>query len=587
MKILLASLNAKYIHTNLALRYLYEYADIYKQYIDIKEYTINHDVDYIYSEMMRGEYDVICFSCYIWNISKVMSLAANIKKVRTETVIVLGGPEVSYDSKAFLEKHSFVDYLIRGEGEKTFTELLDFLVHGKGNIDDIKGLSFISGNKIIETVSREPISDMDELPFPYKSFLPLKDKIIYYETSRGCPFYCTYCLSSIERSVRYFSLERVKKDLDLFIEEGVPQVKLVDRTFNLMPDRCLEIMRYIQEKDKGITNFHFEMNGDLLDDEMLTFLRSVRKGMFQFEIGVQSTCEESLDAVKRKMNFEKLKENVQSLESYGNIHIHLDLIAGLPYESYETFKKSFNDVYALKPHNLQLGFLKLLKGSPLRNDCLKHEYIFREEEPYEVLSNKYLSADELIKLKMIEDILEKYYNRPGFRGSLHYISENYNGRYFAFFEGFTSYWYKNEYQHISHSKEALYEILLSYYREKERNNTEIFEEILLYDKLRITFRQRREDDENISLKIHEVLHDTEFRNYFMPHYNNLKAKEVKKNLGHQLFHYNIHEYVYENKELEPKMNLCLFDYGNKDVFGQAAVYCIDDINILMEDNQID
>lgn len=580
-------MNAKYIHTNLALRYLYEYADIYKQYIDIKEYTINHDVDHIYGEIMRGEYDIICFSCYIWNISKVMSLAANIKKVKKETVIVLGGPEVSYDSKAFLEKHSFVDYMIRGEGEKTFTELLDFLVQGKGNINDIMGLSFIAGNEIIETGSREPISDLDELPFPYNSFLPLKDKIIYYETSRGCPFYCTYCLSSVERSVRYFSPERVKKDLDFFIEKEVPQVKFVDRTFNLKPDRCLEIMRYIQEKDNGITNFHFEMNGDLLDDEMLTFLKSVRKGLFQFEIGVQSTCEESLDAVKRKMNFEKFKENVQRLVSYGNIHIHLDLIAGLPYESYETFKKSFNDVYALKPHNLQLGFLKLLKGSPLRNDYLKHGYIFREEEPYEVLSNKYLSADELIKLKMIEDILEKYNNRPGFRGALRYILENYDGRYFTFFERFTSYWYKNEYQHISHSKEALYEILLSYFKEKERDNTEIFEEILLYDKLRITFRQRREDDENINLKIHEILHDADFRNSFMPHYNNLKAKEVKKNLGHRLFHYNIHEYVHKNKKLEPKMNLCLFDYGNKDVFGQAAVYCIDDINLFMEDNQID
>ncbi len=570
MKILLTSLNSKYIQTNLALRYLYESAYEYQKYIQLKEFTINQEEHYIYNEIIRGGYDVICFSVYIWNIDKVMDLISNIKKVK-DAIIVLGGPEVSFDSEELMMKHPYIDYIIRGEGEATFYNFLSWLISKKGHRDEIKGITFLSGNYPVSTPDNVPVQNLDDLPFPYRHFAFEKNRIIYYETSRGCCFNCSYCLSSVDKGIRYFSLNRVKEELTYFIEKEAPQVKFVDRTFNANPARCLEIIKYIKRRDTGKTNFHLEINGDLLNQEIIEELRDVRKGLFQFEIGVQSTCKESIDAVGRKTDFDELCRNVQMIRDFDNINLHLDLIAGLPFEDYNTFKKSFNDVFALKPHNLQLGFLKLLKGSRIRRESADHFYCFQEKAPYEVLSNKYISALELINLKMIEDILDKYYNRPGFKGTLKFLTDKYYHDPFSFFEEFAKYWRQKGHHHISHSRISLYLIISEFFYDKGFSDSIVFSELLLYDRMLISASESATNDINKS-KIHDILHNENFRSTYIPQYQHLKVKEIKKFLGCKMFEYNIHEYVTQNKKIICEKNLCFFDYCDKNIEGLASVY---------------
>lgn len=483
MKILLTTLNSKYVHSNLALKYLYASAEKSRNSIDILEFTINNDEDYIFTELLRKSYDVICFSCYIWNVDKTLCLAENLKKARPDLKILLGGPEVSYDVIPFMSQHKFIDFIISGEGEASFSELAENLLADTREFEKIRGLTYRLDGKIYVNPPA-PLLQFESVPFPYLSLVCEEDKVMYYESSRGCPFQCSYCLSSVDRRVRTLSLERVKSDLSYFIYKKVRQVKFIDRTFNWDRGRCCEIMKYLMSSDNGETNFHFELCGDLLDEELLQLLSAARPGLFQFEIGVQSTNESALHACSRKSNFPKLAENVKRLVEMGNIHIHLDLIAGLPHEDYESFRKSFNDVYDLKGHHLQLGFLKLIKGAPIRNQIEEHEYVYRGQAPYEIISNKYISALALVRLKKIENILDLYYNRKGFQRTLDYAAANLAESPFDFYEELSDYYYLKGFQHKSHKKEDLYRIFLLYAGWKERfipNIKESIKELLVLD----------------------------------------------------------------------------------------------------------
>ena len=476
MKILLTTLNSKYVHSNLALKYLYASAEKSRCSIDIQEFTINNEEDYIFTELLRKDYDVICFSCYIWNVERILYLAENLKKARPEIKILLGGPEVSFDVIPFMSQHKFIDFIISGEGEASFAGLVEALLSDEREFEKIQGLTYRQNGKIYVNQAAPPLQ-FESVPFPYLSLVCEEDKILYYESSRGCPYQCSYCLSSLERKVRALSMERVKSDLSYFIYKRVRQVKFIDRTFNWNPKRCLEIMRYLILSDNGTTNFHFELCGDLIDEEMIRLLGAARPGLFQFEIGVQSTNERSLRACNRSADFQKLAENVKRLREPDNIHLHLDLIAGLPYEDYPSFRKSFNDVYSLKGHQLQLGFLKLIKGAPIRDQAEEHGYVCRSKPPYEIISSKYISADALIRLKKIENLLDLYYNRGGFRRTLEFAAESSAETPFDFFEELADYYYLKGFQHKSHKKEDLYRIFYLYAGWKERFVPEIREKI--------------------------------------------------------------------------------------------------------------
>lgn len=483
MKILLTTLNSKYVHSNLALKYLYASAEKSRNSIDIQEFTINSEEDYIFTELLRKSYDVICFSCYIWNVDKTLCLAENLKKARPELKILLGGPEVSFDVIPFMSEHKYIDFIISGEGEAPFSELAETLLADTREFEKIRGLTYRMEGKIYVNPPAPPLH-FESVPFPYLNLVCEEDKIMYYESSRGCPFQCSFCLSSVEHKVRTLSMERVKSDLSYFIYKKVRQVKFVDRTFNWDKKRSYEIMRYLIACDNGETNFHFELCGDLLDEDLLRLLAEARPGLFQFEIGVQSTNESALRACNRKSDFAKLAENVRRLMDMGNIHIHLDLIAGLPHEDYTSFRKSFNDVYALKAHQLQLGFLKLIKGAPIREQIEEHGYVYRAQAPYEIISSKYISAPALIRLKKIENLLELYYNRGGFRRTLDYAVENLAETPFDFYEELADYYYLKGFQHKSHKKEDLYRIFYLYAGWKERfmpNTKNTIKELLLLD----------------------------------------------------------------------------------------------------------
>ncbi len=467
MKILLTTLNSKYVHSNLGLKYLYASAEKSRNFIDIQEFTINNEEDYIFTELMRKSYDAVCFSCYIWNVDRTLYLAENLKKARPEVKILLGGPEVSFNAAAFMSQHKFIDFLISGEGEAAFSQWAEMFLSETREYEKIPGLTYRLEGKIYVNPAAPPLQ-FESIPFPYLSLVCEEDKIMYYESSRGGPFQCSYCLSSLERKMRALSMERVRSDLSYFIYKRVKQVKFIDRTFNWDKRRSYEIMKYLISSDNGTTNFHFELCGDIIDGELLRLLETARPGLFQFEIGVQTTNEKALAACNRKSDFPKLAENVRRLVEMGNIHIHLDLIAGLPHEDYQSFRKSFNDVYSLKGHALQLGFLKLIKGTPLREQAEEHGYIYRAQAPYEVISNKYMSALTLVRLKKIENLLELYYNRGGFQRTIGYAAENLAETPFDFYEELADYYYLKGFQHKSHKKEDLYRIFLMYAGWKER-----------------------------------------------------------------------------------------------------------------------
>ena len=487
MKILLTTLNAKYIHSNLAIKYLYAASGEARDSIELREFTINQENDLIYAELMRCETDLIGFSCYIWNIERILELADTIKKASPETKILLGGPEVTYRAEQILHENPSVDMILTGEGEEAFPKLLRVLFEeaGEGSkfqqetdanaISDferalglygIDGLAFRKEDTVIVNSSSEAV-DFEKVPFPYLYLSCDADKIIYYESSRGCPFRCIYCLSSLEKDVRPLPLDRVKQDLRYFLYKGIRQVKLVDRTFNYDKERAAEIFRFLMDADNKTTNFHFELCGELLDEEMIDLLAGARPGLFQFEIGVQTTNPETLKAVRRTSDFRKLSSNVKRIRAKDNIHLHLDLIAGLPYEGIEAFRKSFNDVYSLRPHVLQLGFLKLLPGTPIRRHADEYGYLYRDKAPYEVIANRFISAKELVRLKMIETVLDRFYNRGGFSETLEFAGEELSMSPFDFYEEFAIFYYKKGFQISPQSKENLYRVLAEYGRWKD------------------------------------------------------------------------------------------------------------------------
>lgn len=529
MKIVLAALNAKYVHSNLAVHVLstytkkelkktYESENCFEQQnitalpeLVVREYTINHNLDTILQSLYQEKAAVVAFSCYIWNISEVLTIAKELHKVSPETRIWLGGPEVSYDSAQMLEKNPCVEGIIRGEGELTFYELVkcwqeagiptgenvSLSVEGKNEdiqslsekmdkaYQKILGITYRGMNGIVMDNPMRPLMSMDEVPFVYEDLSGFQNKILYYETSRGCPFSCSYCLSSVDKSVRFRSIQLVEKELRFFLDHKVPQVKLIDRTFNCNRSHAMAIWKYIAEHDNGVTNFHFEISADLLGEEELELFRRMRPGLIQLEIGLQSTNTETIKEIRRSMNIEKLKCNMLVIRGYGNIHQHLDLIAGLPYEDFKTFKKSFNEAYAMKPNQLQLGFLKVLKGSYMELQVEEYGLQYQDFQPYEVLSTKWLSYDEILKLKLVEEMVEVYYNSDQFEHVLRYLVPLFESPY-VFYEALGDYYESHELFGIGFKREARYEVLKSFceewFAESESSfRTEVVLSLLTYD----------------------------------------------------------------------------------------------------------
>ena len=512
MKVLLAAINAKYIHSNLGIYSLKTYGEkMLKEWglaeqaeISLAEYTINHQMEQILQDIYKRKPDVIGFSCYIWNISYVKMILADIKKVLPDVKIWAGGPEVSYHGEAFLKEEPAVDLVMMGEGEITFAHFLKALLEGE-DLKQVPGLMVRNADGTFTDTGFRQVMDMSQIPFPY-AFMDMKElehRIIYYESSRGCPFSCAYCLSSIDKKLRFRSLDLVLPELEWFLQAKVPQVKFVDRTFNCKKSHAMAIWQYIRDHDNGVTNFHFEIAADLLDKDELDLLSTMRPGLVQLEIGVQSTNEKTLETIRRKTDIEEIRQITATINSWHNIHQHLDLIAGLPWEDLESFKKSFNDVYEMEPEQLQLGFLKVLKGSYMEELIPTCDLLYSAAPPYEVLCTKWLSYGDVLELKDIEEMTEVHYNSRQFTCTLKELEKEFDTPYemFSFMAG---YYNKNHLFGISHSRIARYEILWKIIRERlEKNgkcetqamaeNVNISEKLELYRDLLMTDLYLREN----------------------------------------------------------------------------------------------
>lgn len=584
MKLLLVALNAKYIHSNLAVYSLKSYAKEYENNIEIAEFTINHSEEEVLKELYLRKADLIAFSCYIWNIGMVTRLMGQIKKVMPSVKIWLGGPEVSYDAENFIKRYHVADGIIIGEGEQTFLELVKYYVEESGSLDDIAGLVFRASARrrsehkpddmsIFSTDERQLLS-LDRLPFPYEDMMDEKGvfnyRIIYYESSRGCPYSCSYCLSSIDKRLRFRDLEQVKKELMLFIDNKVEQVKFVDRTFNCNKNHAMEIWKFIKEHDNGITNFHFEISADLFDEDELEFLRSLRPGQVQFEIGVQTINPDTIKAIHRRMDLDKLSKNVRILREANNIHLHLDLIAGLPYEDYASFEKSFNYVYALRPHQLQLGFLKVLKGSCMEKDSVRYGIVYRDEPPYEVLYTECLPFEDMLKLKGICEMIEVYYNSGQFANSImfleHFFLKEFSDSKMKLYEALFRYYERNQLDKVKHSRIKRYEILLDFFKELVLESymsdnitelTDLFKELLIYDlclrenlKSRPAFYTDQVDKEELK-KLYA------------------KYRNKRNNIHIELFRFHIN-YAVLTGNIKLKKLAVIFDYDKRDPINNSA-----------------
>ena len=649
MRFLLCGINAKYIHSNLAIFSLKAYADRKKipgAEIILKEYTINNYVEDILQDLYEEKADVVIFSCYIWNISFVRELAAELKKVSPDVKIWAGGPEVSYAANKFLMENPAFDLIMQGEGEEVFSELIRLTVEEKCRIKDVykqseseKVLSgivekryFIEGKqavkeekdiedkhfagednvyptnyidmsklqklqgiavrnfsgeaalgnaesnignktKIINT-GFATLMDMDTIPFVYEDFHLFEHKILYYETSRGCPFCCSYCLSSVDKTVRFRSLPIVKKELDAFLEAKVPQVKFVDRTFNCNRQRAIDIWSYLVEHDNGITNFHFEISSDLLGEEELELFAKMRPGLIQLEIGVQSTNGETVDAIHRHMDLDKLFHYVDRVHELGNIHQHLDLIAGLPYENYERFGCSFDDLYAHEPDQLQLGFLKVLKGTMMEEEVKKYSILYRNQPPYEVLGTKWLSYDEIILLKGVEELVELYYNSGQYTLTLKYAVPFFESP-FRFYEMFSA-WYRGKgYHKLNHNRLEKYNILREFLREHiDENEWDTLDEIMLYDmylRENVKGRPAWAKDTAQYKKEWKALYREQGEKLF-PEDVQAGIYDSKRaaNQSHiEVFEIDIKKFE-QSGQVEKKQVFCLFDYSRRNPLNRAA-----------------
>lgn len=560
-KVILAALNAKYIHSNLALRYLSRFQNNnQKHHVETMEFTINQRLDFIAEELFRKQPNVVLFSCYIWNVEMLRQLCPILKKIMPDCVIGFGGPEVSYESETFLRENPAVDFVMRGEGELVFTKYLEHLDAGNpATLGEIESLTYRQGNEIFSTPQMHPM-DLALLPFPYEDdFSDVQNQIIYYESSRGCPYHCGYCLSSVENGVRFVPLDKVLPDLQKFLDKNVPQVKFIDRTFNCKKSHAMAIWKYLHEHDNGVTNFHFEITADLIDQETIDFLKTVRKGLFQFEIGVQSTNPQTIRAINRNVDFAALSEIVQQIKDGGNIHQHLDLIAGLPYEDYDSFGRSFNDVYALHPEQLQLGFLKVLKGSMLHQKQKEFEIVYHDTAPYEVLTTHELPYADTLRLKYVEEMVETYYNSGRFLNTLAYLVPLYESP-FAFFEVLSQFWVGENYHYLGLSKMGLFDVLWRFVEQnpkvdKRKLQWEMKFDIALHEK-------PKKLPAWLTVTNEEQWHDKVFAFYgnptlwqkCLPHYKS--NKEAIRQTYLEVFG-------------DEKQKAVLFDYGKRDLLGNA------------------
>ncbi|MBR3811926.1 MAG: B12-binding domain-containing radical SAM protein [Agathobacter sp.] len=467
MKLLLTAINAKYIHSNLAVYSLKASSGIYMDAVEIAEFTINNQADYVLEEIYKRKPDVLLFSCYIWNLSMIETVAREFHKLCPKVPIWLGGPEVSFEVEDFLKNHTEITGIMMGEGEETFRALCQYYVEEEKEsaLEDMRGIAYRKENGEIKSNPWREILDMSTLPFSYNKMEDFSNRIIYYESSRGCPFSCSYCLSSVDKKLRFRDIQLVKEELQFFIDQKVPQIKFVDRTFNCNHEHAMEIWRYILKKDNGVTNFHFEVSADLINEEELALMQKMRPGLIQLEIGVQSTNDATIKEIKRTMNLERLKEIVTRIQAFSNIHQHLDLIAGLPYEDYETFRKSFDEIYCLQPNQLQMGFLKVLKGSYMYEHVKEYEILYHDDPPYEVMATKWLSYEDVLKMKRVEEMLEVYYNSGQFEITMRVLGTQFASA-FDMFQRLGDFYEKKGYFGMSHSRIKRCEILMEFLDEE-------------------------------------------------------------------------------------------------------------------------
>lgn len=567
-KFVLAAISAKYIHSSLALRYLSKFEQNNKRHrLETVEFTINQRDEFILEELFRLSPDVFFFSCYIWNIELVRRLCSDLKKILPQCRIVLGGPEVSFGCEEFLRENPAVEIIIRGEGELTFTQLLDVMEDDNCVLSAVNGIAYVQNGQFFSAPDRKAL-ELARLPFPYDSFEGSADKIIYYESSRGCPYRCSYCLSSVEKGVRFVPTEKVFGDLQRFLDARVRQVKFVDRTFNCDRRHTMAVWEYLAAHDNGVTNFHFELTADLLDEAMLTFLRPLRKGLFQFEIGVQSTNPETLRAINRCIDFAALSSVVRGVKAGGNIHQHLDLIAGLPYEDYNSFARSFNDVYALQPEQLQLGFLKVLKGSPIEPRCAEFGITAHSRAPYEVLFTNWLPHSDLLRLKAVEEMTELFYNSGAFLHSTACLVSLF-ATPFLFYEKLAEYWVAGGHHRQSHSRAALCDILWGFARELPAIHLEEWMWLLKFD---LCLRERPKKfpawlttghNAEYRARMLEFYQNSENLARFLPQYLNYDERQI-----YRLAHIEVF-----GGETE-KRQAVLFNYDRHDLLGNAEYYKI-------------
>ncbi|MBS7007285.1 B12-binding domain-containing radical SAM protein [Anaerostipes sp.] len=564
MNVILTAVNAKYIHSNLAVYCLRSYAEPYRKEISIAEYTINQQTDDILMDLYKQKPDLLCFSCYIWNIEYVERILREIKKLLPFLPVWLGGPEVSYDAQNVLMRCPQVTGVIKGEGEETFLELMDYYHGKKENLSQISGITWRQGEKIIDNPWR-PVMDLSRVPFVYDHMEDFQHKIIYYESSRGCPFSCSYCLSSIDKCLRFRDLSLVKKELQFFIDRRVPQVKFVDRTFNCNRTHAMAIWSYLKEHDNGVTNFHFEVAADLLKEKELKLISDMRPGLIQLEIGVQSTNPETISEIRRTMDFKTVAGIVNRINEGHNIHQHLDLIAGLPYEDLHSFASSFNDVYQIKPEQLQLGFLKVLKGSHMEKQKQRYGLVYKDTPPYEVLYTKWLPYEDMLVLKSIESMVEIYYNSGQFTNTLTHLEHEFSSP-FHMYQCLGNFYEENGFHKMNHSRISTYEILYQFIcQSADEKKLPLFRELLTYDLyLRENIKNRPSFSGEYTVNKEELFHL--YDNVFPkdPDLSAYANKNLRKMSHIEKFQFDV------AGDRSRKETLLLFDYQKRDPLNHQA-----------------
>jgi radical SAM superfamily enzyme YgiQ (UPF0313 family) len=577
MRVLLIAVNAKYIHSNPAVYSLRAYAqaalgDQPEVGIEIAEYTINQNTENILADIYRHRPDIAAFSCYIWNWNTIQELLPELPKLLPDTKLWLGGPEVSFHAEKILAQYTQLTGIMVGEGEETFTQLVRFYHAPKGQLQDIPGLVLPQGR----TQPRE-LTDMSKLPFLYEDLGKFQNRIIYYESQRGCPFRCAYCLSAIDKSVRLRDIETVKKELQYFLDHRVSQVKFIDRTFNCNAAHALAIWRYLLENDNGVTNFHFEIAADLMTEEELEVLKQMRPGLIQLEIGVQSTNEQTLHAINRYMSLEHLRQVVDKIHSFHNIHQHLDLIAGLPYEDYDSFVTSFNDVYAMRPQQLQLGFLKVLKGSPIEEKAEEYGIVYNSRPPYEVLYSRWIPYDDVLRLKGIEEMVELYYNSCQFTHTLPVLEKEFSSP-FALYEALSQYYEEKGYYINTPARAYRYQVLLEFAQQKAPARSELYAQLLTFDmylrenlKSRPAFALCWQQGEEEKEQVRAFYRQEAQTPQYLTGYEGYQPQQLMKMTHIEYFTYPVWQQNMKMTQLSQKTAI-LFDYQKRDPLTYDAAY---------------